>query len=182
MGLDIAGKSHLRLVGASTEYDEELDVSPYISQYYINPDFPHAVPEEYTDKQYILVLETEGTERLSFRAGSYSGYGVFRSTLAGAFLGTEDLYNNADDWERVYDSFDKPFYEIVNFSDCEGVFIGEVCEKLYGDFKACREEYIEWRNVHSPHDAWSSERLIKVYDNFTEAFNLARHNGVVVFH
>lgn len=190
MGLDIRAYSHINIVGTAAEYNEALEESwetPVdVNQDWISPHFPHAVPEGYEPDSYILWHYTAETEDHGFRAGSYSGYGLFRSTIAGAFLGTDDLYTShtqeRDDWDVVYKSVGMPFYELVNFSDCEGIFFGPVCEKLYQDFVTHRAEYEDYVNNRNPYPAWETEYFMSRYDDFTRAFDLARHDGLVSFH
>ena len=57
----------------------------------------------------------------------YSTYGIWRNNLA-KFAG----YGSA---ENVWDSYKSgPFYELINFSDCEGFIIGPTVSKLHKDF------------------------------------------------
>lgn len=185
MGLDISAYSEIQIVKFSKRHSD----SRYDKGWHdgiINPHFPHAVPLEMRPHNYIVFDLAEGSKSYTFSAGSYSGYGLFRSTLAGAFLGTKDLYMARDeengDWDLVHNSEGKPFYEMINFSDCDGVFLGPVCEKLYNDFKANREHYTFALSENNPYPAWEVSYFMRKYDDFTKAFNLARQNGIVVFH
>ena len=54
-------------------------------------------------------------ERHHFRAGSYSGYNLFRNTLSKSVLGVPDKTV----WEKSEEYNGKPMYEIINFSDCD---------------------------------------------------------------
>lgn len=103
-------------------------------------------------------------ENFGFRAGSYSGYGQYRDWLIG--LGQKARRGMPTD-------VDKPFYEQVNFSDCEGV-IGPVASgDLYNDYASLHEKAKE-----HPED-W----FLQVYENFMAAFKLAAETeGAVVFH
>jgi len=191
MGLDISAYSNIEILSVGPyrpELEEDWDSDDGIRQDFINPHFPHAVfpfPVVEDEQNYVHWKQTGTTEYHGFRAGSYSGYGLWRSTLAGTFLGTTDLYmdhrNNSDepDWEKVYASEGKPFYELINFSDCEGVFFGPVCTKLYNDFVDNREVYIESEN---PYPAWDNDYFVSRYDDWMEAFRLGSQNGLVSLH
>lgn len=190
MGLDITAVSNVKILDTRPEYDEEIEnawgTEDYVHQDWINEHFPHAVPAEYHGKRFLLWQETDESESHSFRAGSYSGYGLFRSTLAGAFLGTKDLYMDRDeqngDWEKVHRAEGNPFYELINFSDCEGVFFGPVCEKLYNDFETHRDFFVEWVGGNNPYPAWEAQGWINRYDDWLRGFDLARRDGVLSFH
>lgn len=179
MGLDISGYSHIQVKGTS-DYDEDLESSD-INQEWINPDFPHAVSLDGETGNTIHWVKTPETEYHGFRAGSYGGYGIWRATLAGIFLLTDDLYTDQSQWNKVFDSEGKPFYELINFSDCEGTFYGPVCEKIYRDFVDNREIVAEIEsNIEYP--AWDQDWFMNLYDDWTRVFELASQNGLVSFH
>ena len=78
-----------------------------------------------------IVVEKNGTDVYSFRAGSYSGFNDFRTWLAGIvsvdinkFIG----YGGTKDWDGI------PFEEFLYHSDCDGELNTEQCLELYGDF------------------------------------------------
>lgn len=168
MGLDITAYNNIDVVRYAPEYIESFEDMAGIDYGFVNPDFPHAVTAEIDEgTQYIYFMEHGGTEYISFHAGSYSGYNLFRSSLC-------DGFKDRDAWED-YDSYrDEPFFEIICFSDCEGSFFGnEVCNNLLDDFLTHREDYVR--------RAGDNDWLIHAYDNFTEAFRLGSENGIVIF-
>jgi hypothetical protein len=74
-----------------------------------------------------------------FRAGSYSGYGWFRDTLME--LAGLAMSNNKELDEKYGGG--TPFYDLVEFSDCEG-FIGPFTSaKLAEEFKDFEDEIVE---------------------------------------
>lgn len=108
-----------------------------------------------------------------FRAGSYSGYNEFRRELA-LFAN----YRDRDAWVTPELYRDYPFFELVNFSDCEGYINSEDAGRLYEDFVEHRQAWVEqWEKIPA-HGDW----LIAKYDDWMEAFNYARKNGFVAFH
>jgi hypothetical protein len=177
MGLDISAYSDVTVIGLNAEYDEE-DIHNYA---FLNPDFPHSYPVEWQGGSYVTWSTTPGTDSHSFRAGSYSGYGLFRSTLAQMVL-IGDTYDRDYEWNLIQNHSDKDFYELVDFSDCEGTMIGPVTRKLYYDFVNNREKYVKFVTETKPFPAWEADYFIERYDNFTKAFDLARNSGLVSFH
>ena len=101
-------------------------------------------------------------DKFSFRAGSYSGYSFFRNWL-------EDLALEPGERIKVGD----PFYELVIFSDCEGVIGPMISQKLHRDFVM----YDHLARTH--HQAY---QVYHVYRDFTNAFRIASVNGAVKFH
>ena len=77
-----------------------------------------------------------------FHAGSYSGYGVWREKLA-QLAGYEAIPYTKSYGDRIefmsysaaaWKSKGGPFWELINFSDCEGYIGSEDAAKLYKDF------------------------------------------------
>lgn len=117
---------------------------------------------------------TEGTiyafgDSMQFRAGSYSGYGEFRNWLA-RMAG----YQSASAvWEGATTM--GPFFELINFSDCEGVIGPVVAAKLARDFA---DHEADFANRCSADDDYYMEK----YREWKAAFEMASHNGAVDFH
>jgi hypothetical protein len=122
-------------------------------------------------------LSTEETVEHHFRAGSYSGYNQFRNMLSNALLGVPSDYV----WEDEASFEGKPGYEMVNFSDCQGVISWSIAEKLYNDLVGNRIKFVEYVGSIYGADNDETEHLTYVYDNFITAFELAKNNGVVVY-
>lgn len=113
-----------------------------------------------------------------FSAGSYSGYNDFREKLA-KFAGYPEI-DYTDYFQRTVKSAaaycwqiasEGPFYEIINFSDCEGIINAEKSKKLYEDFS------LNLDKAELYFDSWD----ITIYKNFMYAFELASNNGYVEF-
>ena len=101
------------------------------------------------------------SDNYGFRAGSYSGYGSWRSWLA-QLAGFKDA---ADYWNRA--TPEAPFYELINFSDCEGFIGHEAAAELAKDFGA-----------HDGGGGWTGEKYLK----WKEACEVAARNGAIQFH
>lgn len=184
MGLDISAVSDVTIIGLANDYNEDYSNIEY-EQEYLNPHFDHAYPVEWQGSTWVKWVETDASESISFRAGSYGGYGLFRSTLA-QMVGIGDTYGHTEKedniWETIEQHSDKDFYELINFSDCEGTMVGPVTRKLYQDFINNRDNYVKFVTETKPFPAWEAEYFIGRYDNFTKAFDLARNRGLVSFH
>lgn len=109
-----------------------------------------------------------------FRAGSYSGYNQVRAVFSQIGMGVEPetVWNDPSKYEG------QPFYEIANFSDCEGVIGATVCKKLLIDFRKYKIDLTKalLKNLYS--DASQSTDYI---DSWIRALELAADGGVLVF-
>lgn len=108
-----------------------------------------------------------------FQVGAYSAYGDWRNKLANV-IG----YEVADDvWENYgeEEGKDLPFYELINFSDCDGLIGPVVSAKLADDF----ETFDELAFACSESGAW--EDWYELYKKWKTAFKVAADRGAVVF-
>lgn len=105
-------------------------------------------------------------EVCDFRAGSYSGYNEWRAELCRRALGAEpeDVWNAPDEYH------DQPFFLLVNFSDCDGVFGHEAAARLADEFEKERERVCSNSDLH----------FRRLYDQWAKAFDLASGEGAVV--
>lgn len=179
-GLDISAYSNLKIVnnpkldedGFPVNYEKEVLLSP-------STDFPEQFAGLQANKVYSFKSSHE------FRAGSYSGYNYWRNELAKLagykpiyfdqpfFDGTDlttkrELRYDAGAWAEK----SGPFWELINFTDSDGVIGPSVCKKLLKDFVA----YKKAARKHS--DEWFKES----YYDWMKAFSLCAQNGAVVFH
>jgi hypothetical protein len=105
-------------------------------------------------------------DSFGFRAGSYGGYNSWRDQLA-KLAG----YSNAQQcWATPEKS--GPFYELINFSDCEGVIGPDTSKKLAEDFAT----FERMAGLHE--DEWFRSK----YQDWKKAFEFASENGCVDFH
>lgn len=105
----------------------------------------------------------------------YSSHNRFREQLI-RLIGRSDLLLSHDgtiDWEALYPEKNLPFYELVYFSDCEGVLDWETSEKLYNDFK--NHEFLA-KQVFK-----NEEYNLRRFNEWMETFELGKNKGVVVF-
>lgn len=113
-----------------------------------------------------------------FRAGSYSGYNFWRNELA-KLAGNEQTrfksYNGKTELRydaTVWNEKKGPFWELIDFSDAEGVIGPVVCKRVYKDFL----QYEGAALKHPEEDFRSS------YKDWMKAFSMCANEGAIVFH
>ena len=116
------------------------------------------------------------SKTFDFRAGSYSTYSQFRQVLSKAILGCSP----ETVWLKEEEMKDAPFFELINFSDCDGYMGPEVAEKLYNDFLAHAKQFVSYvyKNID---DVNSREFLTIKYDNWAKACHNAKEGGILIF-
>lgn len=161
MGLDISAYSKIERV------QDEDDARIFIRRNIPEMDQAQDIEEgEYRDSDLC--------ESHHFRAGSYSGYNYFRNLLCEIMHGVtaEEL------WEKPEVFEGKEFYNLINFSDCEGHFGPAVSKKLHEDFIKHREKFIRGVEKKEPYEGYYT----RVYDGFSLGFEIASKGGVLNFH
>lgn len=168
MGLDITAASKIELIP-----DAPVDLDAF----HIG-----ANPDEFADRADGLKpgLYRSHAE-LNFRAGSYSGYNAWREQLAelagypaqpanfgDAVRGRPPKEHSAGAWSAT----SGPFWELINFSDCEGVIGPRTSAKLAKDFA----------DHQAKADAHPDEWFRDLYAMWRRAFELASDAGAVDFH
>jgi hypothetical protein len=163
VGLDIVAYTRLSPINA----DEPDGVTVYV-----NPDFPSRASEFKYPQRY------EAEECFDFRAGSYSGYVAWREELA-KLAGYPAV---KDDSERLHGHEERhshgawaatggPFWELINFSDCEGALGTSTCVKLLRDF-------VEYGARAQAIGGWFYDR----YQLWHKAMFMGADRGAVCFH
>jgi hypothetical protein len=109
---------------------------------------------------------------IGFRAGSYSGYNEWREALAQRALGLSAFAV----WEDPPRFVEQPFFELINFSDCQGTIGPDAASDLAGDFGALRARIAAQPLPDPDEEAW----FMDVYGQFQEAFELAASGGGLV--
>jgi len=139
-----------------------------------------------------------------FKAGSYSGYGWFRSQLSLFALGVPSV----DVWKNAERFSGQPFYNLVAFCDNEGILGPKTCAKLSADFEQhgrLFETYVPivlddnacdgtgkptstdktFRPVEPRRPCADEDVQFRIYNynQFAKSFRLAaKHGGFVEFH
>ena len=162
MGLDITSIS-------------KIEKSEKEKGFYINRGNKYVARHDYTEGWYVA---TEDSSCHEFRAGSYSGHNNFRKLLVEAIHGVEieHFWHNEEEYEGA------PFYEMLNFSDCEGVIGVEESKKLHEDFVLHRGIFEDF--VRSQYDKTNISiraEYMELYDDWLKSFNIAADKGAVLF-
>lgn len=178
MGLDIT--AHVRLTKIEgvkylegEVYNQALEVVDYETYdlvAHLNPDFPVRADD----------IEDRGVYRsedsFGFCAGAYSGYNRWRerlAELAGYLKAPIEIYGRE---EHRYDAgawavAEGPFWELIMFSDCEGVIGTSVSKKLAADFAT----------FDGAAQAVGDPTFYPKYQDWRKAFEMAADAGAVDF-
>lgn len=172
MGLDVF--YYAQIVPVPSEevpLDEYGEPTDDYRAFFRHPDFGDAPYEGLVEGQVYRTIKAG-----HFRAGSYSGYGDWRNWLARvagypvAFLVRHERRQYV---QSAWDATSGPFWELLNFSDCEGTLGPVVSRKLakdFADFQARADALAQ--------NEWYREQ----YECWRAAFEVAaEHGGAVVF-
>ncbi|KAB8333690.1 hypothetical protein SD80_012210 [Scytonema tolypothrichoides VB-61278] len=174
MGLDISAFSQvefIEVVPDSDVWEEKYDDNNGLVTEIITglQDFPERLLPLFAPLEGFAVYRVYG-EIHEFRVGSFTYYNEWRKQLSVLVTRMEP----EEIWKRRKEPSIQqlPFYELIDFSDCEGSIGPAMAQKLAQDFMA-HQLYIEQRT-----DADFQE----VYADFRKAFTIASNNGIVTFH
>jgi hypothetical protein len=161
MGLDIVAFEKAKLLSENFEATpEEIDFEGEVFRIKINSHFK-------SHDHLVSGIYAPGGGVIEFSGGSYGTYNGFRYDLC-------MLAHNVDP-QRVWNSKEifegGDFFELINFSDCDGAIGPTTARKLFYDFKKHREAY------HLENNEWDNER----YDDWMKAMELASNDGVLIF-
>jgi len=173
MGLDITWHRGLTKANGNEAFDEHGDLRDDGEwfQLCVNTDFPGRAD----DIEHRAAYRSEECD--DFRAGSYGGYNRWRdelAKLAGWPRITHEEYGRdqhsyaASAWRAT----EGPFWELINFSDCEGVIGAAVSAKLARDFA-------DYQRKADQHPRTYFREL---YAMWRKAFEKASDRGCVDFH
>lgn len=172
MGLDISCYCDIELIGSNEDYESDEMWDAGYNYFWINRDFPD-VADDIESGWYSY------GGQIDFRAGSYGGYNNWRRTLCQLIHGVsvETFWEDSEDYKG------KPFYELINFSDCEGIIGPKTCAKLANDFNDYRELVRSARaKTHAIQGYRGQDYWMESYDEWLQGFSFAANTGVVQFH
>lgn len=180
MGLDISYYSGLRRAVGTEGLDDNGE--PLYDEgwhdFYENKDFPGRADD--VPRGRYKAGNGDG-----FSCGAYSRYNRWREELA-QFAGypatPHERYGQVEHLHAAgaWAVTSGPFWELINFSDCEGTIGTAVSRKLAADFA----EY-QSKVDALPNESWpgSDEYGFKAqYAKWRKAFEVASQNGAVCFH
>jgi hypothetical protein len=144
---------------------------------YLNPDFMYHTQDYGSTPGQIEYYQTDDTETADMSCGSYSSYNKFRNLLSLAILGVKA----ETAWESGDTYVNSPLWDIINFSDCEGIIDTTTSSKLLQEFKDSREAFVKYIKADSEIGEMDSEHYIDLYDSFINVFEVASENGFVQY-
>lgn len=179
MGLDIRATSNITVETVNPEiyvYETSVMMNE-TGTIFLNRDFPyHSQSFGSAGESVNYCLSTE-SETYHFSCGSYSSYNKFRNLLSLAVLGVKA----ETAWESGETYINSPLWDIINFSDCEGVIDTEICEKLLNEFKDNRDKFISYLKGSDDIGEMDTEHYTETYDEFIKAFELGAKSGFVEY-
>ena len=124
---------------------------------YRNADYDHGLSE--SEGLYTFDRSSH------FKIGHYNAYNWWKERLSYLMLGVspEEVVKNPDRYDG------EPFYELINYSDCEGTFGTKTCAKLHRDFHDNMETVIEEND----------KNFTSGYMRRMKAFEMAKDGGFV---
>jgi hypothetical protein len=157
MGVDIYAYRQLTLAPSVEPYSEAYEAGKYRAVY-VNPDFP-ARAADLQDGAVYSYAECE-----DFLSRSYGNYNAWRDELAqmAGYASASDAWSNHSSG---------PFWELINFSDCEGVIGPAVSAKLARDFAEWDEKAAQFGEDFYHYG----------YRQLRAAFEMAADGGMVRF-
>lgn len=171
MGLDITAYAHLT-PAPHAELDSDGSPVDWLQHWHLTQTHIDGTEKNFPGRT--IGIAPPGVYSFSnvlrFRAGSYSGYNAWRNALA-RVAG----YGSADAVWKAPDEFaGRPFVELIEFSDCEGVIGPIVAAKLAKDFadNAIKAQGSEAFDVFD----------LQLYALWRRAFEMASDGGAVDFH
>jgi hypothetical protein len=167
MGLSIYATSKIKLVGNIIDDEPaENDINVYPGTF-----------NRISGLEVGIYKPTGESIEYDFHAGAYSTYNWFRRNLSAAIFGVapEQIWENNEAYEG------RPFFELIEFSDCDGIIGPDISKKLYEDFETHRSSMIKFCLDNFINDDSSYDYTMGMYDNFTTAFKTASDGGLVLF-
>lgn len=159
MGLDVSVYSKLEEVSKEIGFYEDGEVKDGFICLYNNDSFEGRILPQKDNVAYRYDHNADGVD-ISM---GYGRYNVWRNQLAvmAGYGSGEDAFNA--------DSGD--FWELINFSDCEGTIGTDAAKKLLADF----EKHQQKADVIGGF-------FLDMYNEFKKACEIASDNGAIVFH
>ena len=162
MGLDItAYEQVIYLRPYDPNHDTQIDYKTE-TLLYVNQELP-----QQSDGMLTGIYEFRG-KPFCFRAGSYSGYNLWRYKLARLGGRTPEKI-----WQNPQPG---PFVELINYSDCEGLIGPQTAAKLYRDFQICQQAATTFGRGLD-HEDWCLR-----YNSWMTACHLASKEGAISLH
>lgn len=170
MGVDITAYSHMALTEQHATTDDCWDANGHLD---VPDTWPDSTRGLEAGRHYGPTADTKTIDGFHM---SYGGYNRWRESLSLAVLGVmpQDVWVDLDAYR------DRPFFELINFTDCDGVLSASAAAALLADFREHRDAYRTYLAREEAEDRadWWAES----YDEYIEMLALAAHGGMVEYH
>ena len=178
MGLDISAYSGIKKLDATINDDgeafdnksgEALEWDGMWFTPWVNPDFPGRAD----DIESGAVYSCEDSTGHGIGYGGHYWWRDVLAKIAGYPLTEQTQYGRTErcHFAGAIASDAGPFFELINFSDCDGTLGTAVCKKLAGDFAEFDEKAkLEGGDFYENYQHWR------------EACDMASDNGCIRFH
>lgn len=169
MGLDIVVYERIQLVPWQHEYGDECHEMDHV-RIWKDQGFPRSARGLELGRCYLSLGDS-----YSFRAGSYSGYNTWREQLCRSALNVDpqEVWSNEEQYQ------DKPFFELIHFSDCEGSIGPAACADLHQDFLTWGEAIRQDFEKLDAESGWGY--YVGGLDEWAKAFATTAGTGLVYF-
>lgn len=181
MGLDITAYENIKLVKENSDREEAWEDDLFYA--FVNPAFPDHCEDLQDSAAYSYEKE------FGFRAGSYGGYSDWRNQLAKLAGYPEREYESgyrgtlSSHAAGAWEADGGPFWELINFSDCEGCIGSAVAKKLAADFAEYQELAEELHGSESDiYGLGGQSYFMEKYNEWRKACEMAANNGAISFH
>jgi len=179
MGLEIYAISNIvikHLDPDAYSFNELLDSE--LNSFHINRDFESHV-SDYSSAGLDIVDYTHTNESVenSVSMGSYSSYNIFRNLLSKAVL----KVNAETAWNKPSKYCNKPLWDIINFSDCDGVIDCSTSKTLYNNLKESRSIFKTYISKTDSIGEMDEEHNMQLYDELIKCFKLGAEDGIIIF-
>jgi hypothetical protein len=188
MGLDVSYYSKLKKCQRKEDDENDDEYDDYAVNTKYNGDFQYQLGSL---KGVYNLTESSVSGHIS--CGAYSSYNSWRNELAimSGYGSAQNVWSDTDfnpclpyinlryrklkkinKENAIGEQISiKPFYELINFSDCEGVIGPEISKKLYKDF-------VDFEQMAKNCDDY----FYRKYNEWKEAFRIASEGGAICFH
>lgn len=181
MGLDISYYT----LGDKIKYDEDVEIysEEFYEKYGYDVIYLHDDWEQSDDMEGLY----DSTRIDGFRAGSYSGYSLFRRMLHKISVVC------AENHPELMDLYGPtPFMDLINFTDSDG-FIGPFTSGRLSDVFNAYQKIINWEVIKPNKYGYNQieeidftrdelDYFYSVYRSFQTAFEKVKGKGIVLFH
>jgi len=178
MGLDITAISGI--VTKATDpiayefhslLDEENDT------FHVNLDFPQHSAEFGVTSGAVEFIKSNDADEFNFSVGPYSTYNKLRNLICLAIhdIKVESVWDNAGKYSNA------ALWDLLNFSDCEGVIDSVTSARILKDLIDNRTDFINYIKKDTDIGEMDVIHYTELYDNFIKCFTLGADGGVVIY-